>query len=118
MPVWFTALETHGPFPGPPPARNADSYLADGDGGGGSTYGGGNSPRSVYGGSTFGSKAGHGRSPSKGGSGVMSVTGAGGGGAGAGTGTVGSTALHRRMDSNVSVKSGLGLNRSGGATAG
>lgn len=118
MPVWFTALETHGPFPGPPPARNADSYLAEGDGTGGSAYGGGNSPRSVYGGSTFGGskQGGHGRSPSKG-SGILSVTGGAGGGGGGGGGTAGSTALHRRMDSNVSVKSGLGL-RSGGAAAG
>lgn len=111
MPVWFTALETHGPFPGPPPARNADSYLPDGEGGGGgSTYGGGASPRSVYGGSTFGTGTKGGNGPTKAGSGILSVS-------GGERGMGGSTALHRRMDSNVSVKSGLGLNRSGGAAA-
>lgn len=110
MPVWFTAVENHGPFPGPPPAANADAYLAE-DMGGSSTFGGGgggNSPRSVYGGSIFGSKPGHGRDPSKG---SMVLSKAAGGGSS-------STALHRRMDSNASAKSGLGVGRAGGASAG
>lgn len=64
MPVWFTALENHGPFPGPPPAANADEYLREDGGTGGA--GGCSSPRSVYGGSVFNSnKFVQPRSPSK-----------------------------------------------------
>ena len=97
MPVWFTALETHGPFPGPPPARNADSYLLEDHGNIGA--GGVSSPRSVYGGSnlSFTKMAHNARSPAR--AGAAASTGGGG---------------HRRMPSDVSVKSGLGLNRTGG----
>lgn len=111
MPVWFTALETHGPFPGPPPDHNADAYLAEEKGEGASTYGGGgagNSPRSVYGGSNVGrSRPGWGNAG--GGSGYLSVV-------GGGVATPGDQP--RRGDANVSTKSGLGINRTGGGGAG
>eukprot|EP00904_Undaria_pinnatifida_P006807 jgi/Undpi1/3256/HiC_scaffold_15.g06630.m1 len=95
VPVWFTALETHGPFPGPPPARNADAYLGEDHGNVGA--GGISSPRSVYGGSniSFPKMAHNAKSPARAGA--------------AGSASGG----HRRMPSDVSVKSGLGLNRTG-----
>ncbi|CBN77048.2 conserved unknown protein (Partial), partial [Ectocarpus siliculosus] len=67
VPLWFTALETHGPFPGPPPDHNPHAYLAEEIGGGFPPYGGGGagySPPSVYGGNNFGgSRPGHAPSP-------------------------------------------------------
>ena len=125
VPNWFAALETHGPFPGPAPAPNADGYMAEDSGSGGSVYGGGASPRSVYGGTNLPASSGGGGISGCGGSGrsvgggssrsVIHGRGAGGGGGGGGFTGLGTPALHRRADSGLSVKSGLGLNRTGGA---
>lgn len=113
VPIWFTALETHGPFPGPLPHLHADEYLDEltGGGGGGSQYQGNvGSPRSVYGGSTF-STSGKQFSRSTLAAGLAGAGGGGGGGGGGGSGSLMGGGGHKRMLSDVSVRSGLGLGK-------